>query len=468
MKSIIIPQCYKSIIHKISITALENSFEAYIAGGFIRDLFINREPKDLDIIVCGGKTEMDKKLPGINFSQILANKYKLSKPILFEKFGTAKLYLDNKEIEFVMPRKEYYDMNSRNPYTQLASLKQDALRRDFTINAMFLRLSDMKILDLTHQGIKDIKNKIIRVTDTANAEIIFKQDPLRILRAVRQSLQLNFKIEPQTFNAMKMSVSRIKIVSSERIRDEINKILTANNPSKAFILMLKINLLNNILPELQKLKQMKKYQASDFARTMDIMDCMRNDIVLRTAVLMHGITKYPKCDKTYPYKPNNENIKEIKLILRRLRYSKKFIKKTISVVQNSTYTKTYSSNWSDGMIRKFAKKCGNELDLTIEFSKTYFKNNNLIKINEIKKRIKDLKSKNILYNNPILTGEEIIRIFNSPAGKWVQNVKNKIEEIQLENPRLTREQAIKIVKTISNKKEYHNQKKQTGIDNLAQ
>ena len=165
MKNIIIPQSYRSTIHKISVTAIENNFEAYIVGGFVRDLFINREPKDLDIMVCGGKTKNDKKLSGINFSKILANKYKLSKPILFEKFGTAKLSLDNKEIEFVMPRKEYYDVNSRNPHIKLAHLKQDALRRDFTINALFLRLRDMKILDFTHQGIKDIKNKTIRVTE---------------------------------------------------------------------------------------------------------------------------------------------------------------------------------------------------------------------------------------------------------------------------------------------------------------
>ncbi|MDR1401236.1 MAG: CCA tRNA nucleotidyltransferase [Endomicrobium sp.] len=450
MKSIIIPQNYKSIIHKIYITAIENKFNVYIAGGFVRDLLINREPKDLDIMVCGGKSEADRRLAGINFSKILANKYTLSSPILFEKFGTSKLFLDNKEIEFVMPRKEYYDANSRNPYTQIAPLKQDALRRDFTINALFLRLSDMKILDFTRQGIKDIENKIIRVTDTANAETIFKQDPLRVLRAMRQSLQLNFKIEPQTFSAMEKSASRIKIVSPERIRDEINKILTAKNPSKTFILMLKINLLNNILPGLQKLKQTGKYSVDNaFAHTMKVIDSTRNDIILRMAVLMHGIARYSKCEKSCV-----KNIKEIKLILGRLKYSKEFIKRTASIIQNSIYTKIYSSNWTDGMVRKFAKKCGNELDLTMDFLRAYYaKNDNRIKINELKKRIEDLKSKNILYNNPILTGKEIIKIFNNPAGKWIQNAKNKVEEIQLENPRLTKEQAIKIVEDMLNKQE---------------
>lgn len=459
MKNIIIPQSYRSTIHKISVTAIENNFEAYIVGGFVRDLFINREPKDLDIMVCGGKTKNDKKLSGINFSKILANKYKLSKPILFEKFGTAKLSLDNKEIEFVMPRKEYYDVNSRNPHIKLAHLKQDALRRDFTINALFLRLRDMKILDFTHQGIKDIKNKTIRVTDIENAEIIFKQDPLRILRAVRQSLQLNFKIESQTLNAMKMSVQRIKIVSSERIRDEINKILTADNPSKAFILMYKINLLNGVLPELQKLTQTGKYSIGNtFAHSIEIIDSTRNNIVLRMAVLMHCITKYSKYEelyvKTHLHKSHNENINHIKLILDRLKYSKEFIKKITSIIQNGIYTKIYSSDWTDGMVRKFAKKCRDELDLTMEFSKVYYaKNNNSIKINELKERIEYLKSKNILYNGLILTGKEIIKIFNNPTGEWIKNVKNKIEEIQLENPELTKEQAIKIAKRIFSNKQ---------------
>ncbi|MDR1511704.1 MAG: hypothetical protein LBS15_02915 [Endomicrobium sp.] len=423
MKGIVIPDGYKSIIYKIFVTAAENEFDVYIVGGFVRDLFINREPKDLDIMVCGGKNKTDGKLAGINFSKILANKYKLPPPVSFEKFGTAKLLLNNKEVEFVMPRKEYYDANSRNPHTQLASLKQDALRRDFTINALFLRLKDMKILDFTRQGIEDIKNKIIRVTDIADAETIFRQDPLRILRAIRQSLQLDFKIEPRTFSAMKMSSTRIKIVPSKRIRDEINKILIADNPSKAFILILKINLLNNVIPELQNLKQTRKHSlASAFARTMKIIDSIRNDIVLRMAALMHDIVEYSKhkklCVKTYPYKSQNENGKEIELILGRLKYSKEFIKKTTSIVQNGIYVKTYSSQWTDGMVRKFAKKCGNELDLIMEFSEAYYaKNDERIKINELKKRIEDLKSKNTFYNSQILTGmEEVINIFNNPAG----------------------------------------------------
>ena len=169
MKKISIPKRYESIVDKISLTAKENNFDAYIVGGFVRDLFLDREPKDLDIMVCLKDNFVNGRLAGVNFSKILANKYKLHEPVIFERFGTSKLFIDNEEVEFVMPRKEYYDSNSRNPDTQLASLEQDALRRDFTINTLFLRLVDMKILDLTYSGLNDIKNKIIRVTDISNA-----------------------------------------------------------------------------------------------------------------------------------------------------------------------------------------------------------------------------------------------------------------------------------------------------------
>jgi len=463
MKNIIIPQSYKSIIDKISITAKESGFEAYIAGGFVRDLFVKREPKDLDIMVCSGKNGATCKTDGINFSKILADKYKLRNPVVFERFGTSKLFIDNKEVEFVMPRKEYYEADSRNPDTQPASLRQDALRRDFTINALFLKLSDMKILDFTGQGIKDIKNKIIRVTDTANAEIIFNQDPLRILRALRQSLQLCFKIDPETYNAMKMSAARIKIVSSERIRDEISKILVEDSPSKAFKVMLEINLLDVILPEISKLKDLKLADGrtgSAFVSAVKVLDKTRNDIVLRMAVLLRASAeadrKYSASEKNgvknLVYEYNNEVAEKAGIILNRLKYSKEFAQKTVSVVQNSACAETYSHSWTDGAIRRFAKRCGSGLDLAVEFSETYCTVPKVrARIAELKERIEDLKSKNLLYNRQILTGKEIMSVFNKSAGKWVQEAKNKIEKTQLENPGLTKEEAVEIVRGMFDK-----------------
>jgi tRNA nucleotidyltransferase/poly(A) polymerase len=455
MKSIVIPKIYKQVIDKIVVTAKENNFDTYIVGGFVRDLLIGRQPKDLDIMVCAKKDYVDERLAGINFSKILANKYNLCKPLIFERFGTSKLFIDGKEIEFVAPRKEYYDLNSRNPSTKIASLDQDALRRDFTINALFLRLSDRKIIDLTGQGLSDIKNKIIRVTDLPCAEIIFKQDPLRILRALRQSLQLGFSIDSQTYNAMRFCAFRIKIVACERIRDELNKILVEKNPSRAFVMMDNINLLVEILPEVSRLKNLGQplgHCTDDvFTHTLKVLDTTKNDIVLRMAALLHETGKYAYKkygNKISFYIHNFESVKEAESILKRLKYSKEFINKTVSIVKNHMYPKMYKSIWTDTDIRGFVKECANELDAVMEFSKADCKQDDSDKkLIELNSRIQDLKSKNMLYINPdLLSGKELMRVFNKPAGKWIQEAKSKIEEMQIENPAITQEEVLWAIK----------------------
>ncbi|MDR1122828.1 MAG: CCA tRNA nucleotidyltransferase [Endomicrobium sp.] len=459
MKNIVLPEKYLSIINKIVLSAKENNFIAYIVGGFVRDLFLDREPKDLDIMVCSKNKIVGRQFPSINFSKILAKKYNLHSPVIFKKFGTSKLFIDSEEVEFVMPRKEYYEFNSRNPNTTLNSLKGDAIRRDFTVNALFLRLSDMTVLDLTSKGIKDIKNKTIRVTDSKNAEIIFRQDPLRILRAVRQSLQLGFNIEAVTYNAMKTSSKRIDIVSPERIRDELNKIIIEQTPSKAFLMMNDINLLQKILPEIARLKNLEqpsKYHFDDvFAHTLKVLDRTRNDVTLRISALLHDIGKfktYKKTDNKVSFLGHkSESVKESEHILKRLRYPKDFIIRVSSIIKNHISTKIYTSGWSDNAIRKFFKKCGNEFNLIMEFSKVnYGKINDENRIAKLNERIENLKLKNMLYpKGEMFSGKELIEIFDKPAGKWIKIVKNKIEELQIENPKITKDKAIKTIKDLN-------------------
>ncbi|MDR3330880.1 MAG: hypothetical protein LBS47_01375 [Endomicrobium sp.] len=438
-----IPKRYKSIIYKIYVMLKDNKFDAYIVGGFVRDLFIGRDPKDLDIVVCTKKTDKDRQLSGINFAKNLAKRYKLREPIVFEKFGTARLLIDGEVVEFVMPRKEEYcDLNSRNPVTQLASLEEDALRRDFTINALFLRIIDLKVLDFTSRGLDDIKNKIIRVTNTSNAKIIFHQDPLRILRAIRQSLQLGFVIENDTYNAMRISFQRIRIVSHERIRDELNKILLEQAPSKAFVVMDRINLLTEILPEIARLKKIKlPFNLIDdaFVHTLEVLDRTKSILVLRMAALLHSVVEYGVCEKT-------ENI------LERFKYSKKFIRKTISIIQNYACFKMCSGDLTDVAIHRFIKRCGEEFDLIMEFSKAYYgKDSNDKKFVKIKNRIDKIKLKNMLYSGvQLFSGNDLMKIFNKSTGKWIKDVKNQIEEMQIENPYLTKEEAIKALKISKN------------------
>jgi putative nucleotidyltransferase with HDIG domain len=459
MKSIVFPERYLSIIDKIVLTAKENDFDSYIVGGFVRDLFLEREPKDLDIMICSKNKLGNGRFAGINFSKILAKRYNIHEPVVFERFGTSKLFIDNEEVEFAMPRKEYYEHDSRNPDTTLGSLEQDALRRDFTINALFLRLSDTTILDFTSNGIKDIQNKIIRVTDPKNAELIFRQDPLRILRAVRQSLQLGFNIEPVTYNAMKLSVKRIEIVSRERVRDEINKILVEPNPSNAFLMMYDIYLLQKIFPELARLKNLEqpaKYHIDDiFTHTLKVLDRTRNDLALRIAALLHDIGKFETYkkdgDKISFLGHDIQSAKEAEVILKRLKYPKDFIGTVCSIIKNHMYPKMYTNNWSDSAIRRFVKRCGSEFDLIMEISKAdYGKINDENRLVELNARIKDLKAKNMLYpKTEMFSGKELMEIFDKPAGKWIQIAKNKIEELQIEDPNITRDNVIKAIRNLN-------------------
>ncbi|MDR3124348.1 MAG: hypothetical protein LBU10_00475 [Endomicrobium sp.] len=449
MRNIVIPDKYKSIIDKITITAQEYNFDVYIVGGFLRDIILNRESKDLDIMVCLKKNDTDgnKHLAGINFSRILSKKYNLSNPVVFERFGTAKLLIDNEEVEFVMPRKEYYNLNSRNPDTQVTSLQQDALRRDFTINALFLKLDNNTILDFTSNGLSDIEKKIIRVTDTQNARIIFEQDPLRILRAVRQHLQLSFTIDQDTYNAMKLSSKRIRVVSYERIRDEINKILVENEPSKAFLMMDDLGLLQEILPEIANLKNLE--------HSLKVLDGTKNDISIRMFALLHEIGKWATCrdenNTNFFYDCNIESAKIAEVVLKRFKYSKDFIQKAVLIIMNSLYPKMlYSGIWTDVAVRKFAKRCGNELESIIEVSKTNFDKDNIKVFEELLFKIEKLKLKKMLYIKPdLIAGKELMMIFNRPQGKWVQAVKDKIEEMQIEDPNITKEDVIENIKKLN-------------------
>ncbi|MCL2389384.1 MAG: hypothetical protein FWC85_03265, partial [Elusimicrobia bacterium] len=159
-----IPDNYKSVVEKIRMSAVKAGYNAYAAGGFVRDIVLGRPPKDLDIMAERLQSSDSQKLcdlkesaqDGINLAKILSKDYNLSEPVVFERFGTAKLIIDAHEVEFVMPRSEYYNENSRNPETEAGTLLQDALRRDFTVNALFLRLNDMEVLDLTGMGFSDI------------------------------------------------------------------------------------------------------------------------------------------------------------------------------------------------------------------------------------------------------------------------------------------------------------------------
>ena len=439
-----IPKTYQTIVKKLIQIAKDNNFIIYAVGGFVRDIILKREPNDLDIMVEGENA-------GIEFSKLVARELNIHPPITFEKFATSKLLIDDKEIEFIMPRKEYYTAKSRNPKTEIGTLDQDALRRDFTVNALFLRLNDFELLDLTKKGIEDIKNKLIRVTDESASDLIFEQDPLRILRAVRQSFQLNFTIEQKTYQSMKNKVERIKIVSGERIAEEINKILLQKKPSEAFTMLDDIGLLAVLFPELkqnQNVEQPKPYHDKDvYGHTMDVVDSIKPDLLLRMTALFHDIgkakTKSENNGKISFINHEKTSSELTKQILVRLKYPADFIKKVCFLIENHMYPKMYNSDWKDSSVRRFANKIGDNLEniklLNIADSKVFN--------SELFDRVEKLKQKNMLIpREELFNGNELINIFNKPAGKWINEVKEYIRNLQFDNPKMTKEEVLEKLK----------------------
>ena len=235
----------KDIFHTISNVADKLGYECYVVGGYVRDLFLQRPSKDIDVVVVGSGIEMATQL-----KQVLGKKAHLS---VFRNFGTAQVKYHNMEVEFVGARKESYNRNSRKPIVEDGTLEDDQNRRDFTINAMAICLNADRFGELVDPfyGIEDLEDGII--CTPLDPDITFSDDPLRMMRCVRFATQLRFTIEDETFDALIRNAERIKIVSGERIKDELNKIIMADTPSRGFVDLHRCGLLQLIMPELTAL-----------------------------------------------------------------------------------------------------------------------------------------------------------------------------------------------------------------------
>ena len=271
--------------------AAENlSFPSYFVGGFVRDKLLDRPSKDIDIVCVGSGIQLAEEL-----CKILDIK---TKPVVFKRFGTAMIRYKDLEVEFVGARKESYSKDSRKPFVEEGSLEDDQNRRDFTINAMAVSLNkeDFGALIDPFNGIEDLKNKIIRTP--LEASRTFSDDPLRMLRAIRFSSQLGFEIDELTFKGIQENCERISIISAERIRDELNKIILSDTPSRGFELLSKSGLLELIFPEFERLRgvDIKNNIAhkDNYYHTLKVLDNLSEDtdeLWLRWAAILHDIAK---------------------------------------------------------------------------------------------------------------------------------------------------------------------------------
>jgi poly(A) polymerase len=439
----------KPVFRLISERADEIGTEAWVIGGFVRDLLLGRDSKDIDIVVAGS---------GIALAQSVARK--LGKPdavTVFKNFGTASL-LYNVEtqwsLEFVGARRESYRSDSRKPDVESGSLEDDQKRRDFTINALALSLNASNYGTLTDpfNGLDDLENGIIRTP--LDPDITFSDDPLRMLRAVRFATQLGFVIEPVTFEAIKRNAVRLDIISRERIADELNKILSAKKPSTGFYLLYESGLMQQFLPEFIALKGTEyvggRGHKDNFNHTLEVVDniAMHTDNVwLRWAALLHDIAKpaTKKFDTATGWTfYGHENLgtrmttqifKRLKLPLNeKLDYVKKLVNlhlRPIALVDEEV---------TESAIRRLLFDAGEEIedlmllcecDITSknpEKVKRYLKN-----FEFVRERLKAVEENDRIRNfQPPVTGDTIMQTFNIQPSYAVGVIKSAIKEAVLD------------------------------------
>lgn len=446
----------------------------YAVGGAVRDSVMGNPIKDIDIV-------LDLPNGGIEFSQWLyENNYLIRKPITYPTYGTSMFVLTefpSCEIEAVHTRKEQYkDKDSRNPKQEYGTIEEDAFRRDLTINALYYNITERKVCDPTNSGINDINEQIIRVTNP-NTDIVFIEDPLRILRAIRFFTRYDgFSICEKTFSSMKNNVDRLNIVSKERIADELNKMLLSDNPSKAIRMICEIGAMKYVIPEvdtLKTIKQNKYHFGNGFEHTMAVLDNLSScdKLVVRMAGLLHDIGKINTFSEdengnVHFYKHELESEQLCSIILKRLRYSNDFIDEVAFLCKNHMKTKKWGDEKSkikDKTLRKLQYECKtfdrfmNLLSLIDADNKShaaeYCLHDN---VNNIIEKVKEMSVNNTTmfnYKLPI-NGNDVIEIKGIKPGREIKKVLDYVLKLCFNNPLITKEECIKHVrgyKIIQNK-----------------
>ena len=431
----------------ISLAADELSVETYIVGGYIRDIILNRDiKKDIDIMCVGS---------GIELAKHIQQKLNPVKKIrTFKRYGTAMISYKDFQIEFVGSRKESYSKDSRNPSTKSGNFFDDILRRDFTINTLAIKLNKENFGELvdTFGAVEDISKKIIVTPNEPDKT--FSDDPLRMLRAVRFASQLKFNIDINTQKSIKKNANRLKILSPERISDEINKILLTESPSIGFKNLESLNLLEFIIPELIDLKGVEEVEGQthkdNFYHTLEVLDNISKNtenIWLRWAALLHDIGKAPtkKFDNKIGWTFHGHEYvgsKMIKIIFKRLNLPQNEVLKYVQkIVMMSSRPIIISDDVvTDSAVRRLIYDAGDsiedllvlcEADITTKNQKKFIKYHNNFKV--VRKKIKDVEGRDNIRNfQPPVTGEIIMNHYKIKPCKEIGIIKEKIKNAILD------------------------------------
>ncbi|MDE7460819.1 MAG: CCA tRNA nucleotidyltransferase [Paramuribaculum sp.] len=434
------------VFHTVGSTADSLSRECYAVGGYVRDLILNRHSKDIDFVTVGS---------GIEVAEAVARKLgKGTHLSVFRSFGTAQVKRGDTELEFVGARKESYRSNSRNPIVEDGTLDEDIARRDFTINAMAICVNADRFGELIdrYDGIGDIERRIIRTP--LDPDITFSDDPLRMMRAVRFATQLQFDIYPATFEAISRNASRIKIITKERIMDELMKIMASPRPSVGWKLLAATGLLPLIFPELDAMRGVDTVKGrshkDNFLHTLEVLDKVAetsDDVWLRWSALLHDIAKpvTKRWDSVQGWTFHNHNFIGAKMVPRIFRTMKfplnekmKFVAKMVELHMRPIAL--VEDEVTDSAVRRLIHDAGDDLNDLMTLCRADITSKNADKVkrhlanfDHVREKMEELEARDHVRNfQPPVDGNEIMTLYGLPPSHEVGVLKAAIKDAILD------------------------------------
>ena len=437
----------KEIFHKISDAADSLGLECYVVGGYVRDLFLERPSNDIDVVVVGSGIKVADAL-----RRSLGRKAHIS---VFRNFGTAQVKYKGTEVEFVGARRESYTRGSRKPIVEDGTLEDDQNRRDFTINALAVCLNKDRFGELVDpfDGVYDMEDGIIRTP--LDPDITFSDDPLRMLRCIRFATQLNFFIEEETFDALQRNADRIKIISGERVEEELNKIMMTKTPSKGFVDLQRCGLLPLIMPELSALDIIEtkngRAHKNNFYHTLEVLvnvSRRSDNLWLRWAALMHDIGKArsKRWDPIAGWTFHNHNFigaKMVPEIFRRMKLpmdaKMKYVQKLVDLHMRPIAIA--DDVVTDSAVRRLINDAGDDIDDLMILCEADITSKNQVRKQQflenfrmVREKLTDLKEKDFKrLLQPVIDGNEIMEMFHLKPSREVGTLKQTLKNAVLDN-----------------------------------